>query len=281
MINKPQKEKMSLRQLVNHFNHRFGHEHHTHLRPFLLENGRVSGIFGPIRIASAYSAIRLANNNELLVGHAAQMLASPYEQDINSKLDVDFQSVINLDRLCRTVHMLNYLPYSAHGGVLFLNVDPRHILGIAQNHGVYFEEIIFKCGLTTQNVVISTDFNHDYVLHYEQLLAGLNNYRSRGYQIALNIGNLYVVNDFMTLIGKLSPDYLRITAPAAEIIESSNSAWHSAIKPLIDLQKQLGGLSIIEHVEQKEQVYIVETAGFNLVQGRYYDKLATDHLRCL
>ncbi|CAA9890356.1 EAL domain-containing protein (fragment) [Candidatus Methylobacter favarea] len=79
MINKPQKEKISLRQLVNYFNHRFGHEHHTHLWPFLLEKGRVSGIFGPIRIASAYSAIWVANNNELLVGHAARMLASPCE----------------------------------------------------------------------------------------------------------------------------------------------------------------------------------------------------------
>ncbi|CAA9890354.1 conserved hypothetical protein [Candidatus Methylobacter favarea] len=74
---------------------------------------------------------------------------------------------------------------------------------------------------------------------------------------------------------------MRITAPAAEIIESSSSALQSAIKPLINLQKQLGGLSIIEHVEQKEQAFMVETAGFNLVQGCYYDKLATDHLRCL
>ncbi|CAA9890355.1 EAL domain protein (fragment) [Candidatus Methylobacter favarea] len=98
--------------------------------------------------------------------------------------------------------MLNYLPYSVHGGVLFLNVDPRHILKIAQNHGVYFEEIIFKCGLTPHNVVKSTDFNHDYAMHYEQLLAGLNNYRSRGYQIALNIGNLHVVKDFMPLIDR-------------------------------------------------------------------------------
>ena len=81
----------------------------------------------------------------------------------------DFQSIINLDRLCRTIHMLNYLIYSHNGGMLFLDVDPRHILGIQQDHGAYFEEIIIKCGLATRNVVISMTINSFYALHHDQL----------------------------------------------------------------------------------------------------------------
>jgi hypothetical protein len=34
-------------------------------------------------------------------------------------------------------------------------------------------------------------------------------------------------------------------------------------------------------VEHKEQASMAKMIGFNLVQGRYYDHLATDHLRCL
>lgn len=287
---------MPLQQLVNHFNDRFEHEHHSSFRPFILENGLVSGLFGPIRIGSIFSPIRHADNHEQLAGHAAQISVSPHDnglQDTQSaeignvltdalKQPVDFQSIINLDRLCRTVHMLNYLPYSHFGGVLFLDVDPRHILGVKQNHGVYFEEIISKCGLATKNVVISMALNNFYALHHTQLLEGLNNYRSRGYQIALNLGNLYSANGLLDLITKLSPNYLRANAPGANDNKlDAEIVWPSALRALKDLQDLVGGQTILQQIDQKEQAFSVSAVGFNLVQGSYYDKLSIDHLRCL
>ena len=285
---------MPLQQLVNHFNDRFEHEHHSNLRPFILENGLVSGIFGPIRIGSTFSPIRQANDSDVIAGHAAQISVTPYDQGVSNthgevgnlltdviKQPVDFQSIINLDRLCRTVHMLNYLPYSHQGGVLFLDVDPRHILGVQQDHGVYFEEIIIKCGLATKNIVISMTVNQFYALHHAQLLAGLNNYRQRGYQIALNIGTLYTANGLMDLIGKLSPNYLRVSAPGTESAVGGEVTWPSALKSLAEMQSLIGGQIILQQVEQKEQAFIVSTVGFDLVQGSYFDKLSTDHLRCL
>jgi hypothetical protein len=50
--------------------------------------------------------------------------------------------------------MLNYLVLAHLQGVLFLEVDPRHILGIKQDHGAYFEDVIRQCGLETKNVAI-------------------------------------------------------------------------------------------------------------------------------
>ena len=229
---------MPLQQLVQYFNDRFEVEHQSNIRPFILENGLVSGIFGPIQISSVFESVRRADDNEKLAGHIAQLSVTPYDNSQHSQQPTeigdllthaitqpaDFQSIISLDRLCRTVHMLNYLTYSHKGGILFLDVDPRHILGIQQDHGVYFEEIIIKCGLAVQNIVISMTVNSFYALHHTQLLDGLNNYRQRGYQIALNIGSLYAAHGLRDFIDKLSANYLRISAPNAETSQHSNSS---------------------------------------------------------
>ncbi len=286
---------MPLQQLVQYFNDRFETEHHSNIRPFILEKGLVSGIFGPIQISSVFDAVRRTGDHEKLIGHIAQLSVTPYDNNQHSQRSIeigdlltdvitqpaDFQSIISLDRLCRTVHMLNYLAYSHKGGVLFLDVDPRHILGIKQDHGAYFEEIIIKCGLAVQNIVISMTVNSFYALHHTQLLDGLNNYRQRGYQIALNIGSLYAAHGLRDLIDKLSANYLRISAPDTATIQYSNSNWLSTLDQLTELQHLIGGQTILQQVKQKNQADIATTAHFNLIQGDYYDKLITDHLRCL
>ena len=286
---------MPLQQLVQYFNDRFETEHHSNIRPFILEKGLVSGIFGPIQTSSDFESIRRTDDHEKLIGHIAQLSVTPYDNNQHSQRSIeigdlltdvitqpaDFQSIISLDRLCRTVHMLNYLAYSHKGGVLFLDVDPRHILGIKQDHGAYFEEIIIKCGLAVQNIVISMTVNSFYALHHTQLLDGLNNYRQRGYQIALNIGSLYAAHGLRDLIDKLSADYLRISAPDTATIQHSNSNWLSTLGQLTELQHLICGQTILQQVKQKNQADIATTAHFNLIQGDYYDKLITDHLRCL
>lgn len=286
---------MPLQQLVQYFNDRFEVEHQSNIRPFILEKGLVSGIFGPIQISSVFESVRRTDDNEKLSGHIAQLSVTPYDNNQHSQQSIeigdlltdvitqpaDFQSIISLDRLCRTVHMLNYLTYSHKGGVLFLDVDPRHILGIKQDHGAYFEEIIIKCGLATQNIVISMAVNSFYALHHAQLLDGLNNYRQRGYQIALNIGSLYAAHGLRDLINKVSANYLRISAPDTATIQHSNSNWLLTLNALTELQRLIGGQTILQQVKQKNQADIAISARFNLAQGDYYDKLVTDHLRCL
>ncbi len=282
-------------QLVHYFNDRFENEHLPGYRPFILENGLVSGIFGPFRISSAFSPIRHANNLGALTGHIAQITVTPvdnYLQETQSSLSgtlltdviarpADFQSIINLDRLNRTVHMLNYLSLSQLGGTLFLDVDPRHVLGIEQNHGVYFEEIILKCGLQTKNITISLSINSFYASHHAQLLHGLNNYRQHGYQIALNIGSLFSTPGLQNLIDKAAPNYLRINAPDKQVNNFSPEAWLKTVKSLQQNQVTHDGQIIFERVTDREQANLVDSAKINLVQGDYYDKLETDHLRCL
>jgi EAL domain-containing protein (putative c-di-GMP-specific phosphodiesterase class I) len=274
---------MPLQQLVEYFNDRFEHEHHSRVRTFILEDGKINGLFGPILIGSIFLPIRHADRPEEIAGHAAQISVSTYEShqqqtfEIENlltdavKQPVDFESIINLDRLCRTVHMLNYLPLTHFDGVLVLEVDPRHIFGVKRDHGAYFEEVIVKCGLATHNVVISMTVNNFYSLHPARLLEGLNNYRNRGYRIALNLVSLYAAHNVRDLVTKLAPDYLRINAPKPDRAATDGIALLQALENLKALADSVAGQAILQQIERKEQAALAAQAGFDLVQGGFYE----------
>lgn len=272
---------MPLQSLAEYFNDRLGGEHRSCFRPFVLEDGKVSGIFGPIRIESDFLPLRQCLKPIQQVGHIAQIKVSTYEprQLFTSEVDIllandsvsasEFESIINFDRLCRSVHMLNYLPLAHLQGGLFLDVDPRHILGIKQDHGAYFEEIINRCGLETNKVVIVLAFSHQYSRFYLDLIKGLKNYRSRGYQLALKFNHFAEEDLKFDLIKKLSPDYLCLSARDLEHVRDSNLLVN--LHELQTLMTSIGGRSILQQIDNKKSALLARKIGFDWVEGSYYE----------
>jgi EAL domain-containing protein (putative c-di-GMP-specific phosphodiesterase class I) len=273
---------MPLQHLVEYFNDRFGREHHSSFRPFILEDGAVSGLFGPIRISSIFTPVRETLKPATIIGHTAQISVVPYENQHLNTNDIDnlvihptrqatdFESIINFDRLCRTVHMLNYLPLSHFQGVLFLEVDPRHILGIKQDHGAYFEEVIIRCGLETKNVVILMAVNNQYARYHHELLNGLENYRRRGYQLALKFDYIALENQVLELIEKLSPNYVCLSARHLNRVRDSTML--AKLHKLRSLVAATGGKSIMRQIDQKRPASLARNTNFDLVQGNYYEQ---------
>jgi hypothetical protein len=276
---------MALQDLVDYFNDRFEHEHHSSFGPFILENGAVSGLFGPIRIDSSFKPFRQTSEPTSIVGHIAQIVVSTrkieqlYPNEIENLLAIkplpttDFESFINFDRLSRTVHMLNYLNFSHLQRLLFLEVDPRHILGIKQDHGAYFEEVITRCGLETRNIVIVVTVHYQYALYYERLINGLENYQRRGYQISLKFENIYQERQTHNLIATLSPNYVSLSArnldmPIEAISLKQFKTWVSST----------GGLSILQQIDDKNSDALARSIGFDLVEGSYYRAIPFDYL---
>ncbi len=277
---------MPLQYLVEYFNDRLGREHRSSVRPFILEAGKVSGLFGPVRVNSVLKPLRNAYTPNIIVGHAAQMNVATntaphlYVNEIkplvtNNNSVEEAESIINFDRLSRTVHMLNYLTIVHLEGVLFLDVDPRHILGVKQDHGAYFEEVIRQCGLETNNVAIVLTLNSQYAPYYEDLERGLENYRRRGYQIALKFD--YIVRNVQTfnLIERIAPQYVNQSARnligrvhSDELFEQL-SQFNAKIA-------SLGAQSILEHIEEKKFDALARNSGFDLVDGDYYNETLTD-----
>ncbi len=282
---------MPLHDLVSYFNDRFWREHRSSYRPFILNDRKVSGVFGPIRIDSVYSPIRETINPTVIIGHAARIEVSTYtnpyifDDEIENLLankerhTTGLESIINFDRLSRTVHMLNFLTLTPLDGTLFLEVDPRHILGIQHDHGVYFGEVIAQCGLKKKNVVIGLSVHSQYARYFQQLLEGLNNYRHQGYQIALKFD--YKTRDKTTLdlITKLSPNYVIVSADDLNL--SDNNPTQEFLRELTSVVTAVNGQSILRNINQKHTDSIAHANNFGLVEGSFYRAIAFDYLGAL
>lgn len=94
------------------------------------------------------------------------------------------ESVVHFDRLCRTLHALNFLAQRRHaGGYLQLSVHPRHLLAVPARHGLVFEAVLKRCGLAPDDIVL--ELASGPLLDDQRLADAVNNYRTRGYRIAL------------------------------------------------------------------------------------------------
>ncbi len=279
---------MGLQQLAESFNDRFEEEYKSNLRPFLLKGDQVNGLFGPIQVSSVFSPVYTADRLGTVIGHIACLSVSPSDmQSLHAERQAaaaDFQSVISLDRLTRTVHMLNFLPLAHRSPLLFLEVASRHVLDVPANHGAYFEEVIGRCGLSTQNIVISMAVNHLFSQHQERprILQALHNYKSRGYKIALDVGYSYAANDLPQLVYQVIPDFLRVNAPGSGLIDLPlQVAWPYFLEGVKEMGGMAGSQVILQQVDKAEQAQVAKNLGFPLVQGRYYEQLASDDYRCL
>jgi hypothetical protein len=278
---------MPLHDLVGYFNGRFGREHHSSYRPFVLKDGQVSGLFGPIRIDSHFSPIRQTKDPTAIIGHSAKIevstCATPYlgDEEIENLLankerqPTSLESIINFDRLSRTVHMLNFLPLMPAHGYLFLEVDPRHILGIKHDHGVYFGEVIAQCGLNAHYIVIVLSVHSQYARYYKELLAGLDNYRRQGYQVALKVDYKAKDETVLDLIVSLSPNFVSVSSNNLGQRDGNNV--QGLLDELTTVVASVNGQSLLQKVDQKKTDSLARKANFDLVEGSYYRAIAFDY----
>ena len=173
--------------------------------------------------------------------------------------------------------MLNYLTVAHLQGTLFLEVDPRHILGIKQDHGAYFEDVIVQCGLETKNVVIVLAVSSQYAPYYQELIKGLHNYRRRGYQIALKFEYLGQENEMFDLIAKISPNYVSTSARNVGH-QVQDDTLQVKLQQLKTRVASVDGQSILLQIDEKKSDLLARNAGFDLVEGSYYSTLAFDDL---
>lgn len=277
---------MPLQQLVEYFNDRLEQEHHSLVRPFNLQAGEVKGLFGPIQIGSRLLPIRQMHATHPIVGYRAQLCVDsglnlnqqPTENgnivEISHPMNSN-DSIINFDRLSRTVHMLNYLPKTHLDELLFLDVDPRHVLSVKTDHGAYFEEIIIKCGLQTGRVVITLPLSREYLHFYPLLLKGLQNYQKRGYRLAVRLMNQgFDDKAIMALIARVGPDFVELSALFAD--QQRNERTLENLRKAKRLIDTLHARSILVDVDDLNAAEWVKLSGFELAQGSFVEKLAAD-----
>lgn len=164
-----------------------------------------------LRLSSRFRPI-VDLHQEKIVGHQAVLHATredgtPVDNTTAYALNEGPAEIVRFDRLCRTLHALNFLAQRRHtGGYLQMPVHPRHLQAVQNQHGLVYEAILKRCGLAPEDIVLSIAATAEPA----SLLAAIDNYRRRGYRLALH----QAANDTDPAIaGQLRPDILLLGRP--------------------------------------------------------------------
>ncbi len=153
------------------------------------EGERAAAWHRGLRLNSLFQPI-VDLRTQRIVGHHATLNArqedgTPVSAESAYALCTSPEAIIHFDRLCRTLHALNFLAQHDYaGGYLQLAIHPRHLLAVQSQHGMVYEAILKRCGLAPEDIVLAIDagqFGDD-----PRLIAALHNYRRRGYRLALH-----------------------------------------------------------------------------------------------
>lgn len=181
----------------------------------------------------------------------------------------DICDEVFLDRLCRYLHIQNYLANDDGKRWLFLNISPQVIL-YHRDFGPYFAELLSTSGIHPSRIVI--EIMEGAIPDHDALNRALDFYR--------NIGCLVALDDF----GSEASDIERIWRVAPDIVKldrrfisnaSENGRARRILTMLCGMIHEAGSLVLIEGIETAAQAAIALDCNADLVQGYFYAKPAT------
>lgn len=236
------------------------------------ENEVISKFTG-LWLHSAFQPIHDIRNAGQILGYEALLRPSIGPEAISPQLAFDFADkqgrLVKLDRVARTLHMLNYLHLPEPRGLLFLNVHPK-LLATVNAHGKVFERILHIHSVPTHQVVI--EVLESAVEVEKQLGEAIDNYRDRGYRIAID--DFGSKHSNLDRLWRISPDYIKLDISV--IREAETSAKVRRVLPkLIEIIVELGAQAIVEGIENETQQRIAVDSGATLLQGYQLGRPAT------
>jgi EAL domain-containing protein (putative c-di-GMP-specific phosphodiesterase class I) len=173
-------------------------------------------------------------------------------------LVADDATLVALDRLCRIVHVLNFLRVPAARelrGRLFLNVQGRLLAAVREDHGRTFREALDKLEFEAARIVIETP---EMASPERKLLAlVLSNYRLNGFRVAANVSGLAELESLLRMV---RPDFVKIDARQV--------AQPEAVQRAVALIRDAGARPIFTRVESVEQRDCLLALPDVLLQGR-------------
>ena len=249
--------------------------------PIRSRYGAVEGYFGPLRLTSVFQPlVAIASSGRLVVGHQAYVRALGANHAALPAPEVfasarEAAAIVYLDRLCRTVHMLNFLRQANEDDCLFLHVHARHILGVPHEHGEYFEDLLHRCGLTPERIVIQVGppsmGNAD---ERRRTQAALRNYRRRGYRLAMDVISGVHRENILEHVSELQPDYVRLDRTCLAI--GDNQVALARAMTLFALLHESGAQVIVHRLETTAQVRAATEYGVELAAGDHFGRPSPD-----
>lgn len=204
---------------------------------------------------------RIIGYEALIRGTRDNEKASPWE--IFSSTE-GFEQTVQLDRLCRTIHLRNFQRHISDNSWLFLNVNPKVVVG-GRNFGPFFSRLLESAGIPPQRIVVEILEN---AIHDEELLAETVEYYR-------NIGCLIALDDFgaghsnFDRIMRIQPDIVKMDTQMIRQA-GSNLVARRIMPNLVAMLHEAGCLVLIEGVETEDEALIALDANVDFVQGFYF-----------
>jgi EAL domain-containing protein (putative c-di-GMP-specific phosphodiesterase class I) len=230
-------------------------------------NGEFTSSFLTIQLNSAFQPIYDSLAGELF-GHEALLKPSlGGEQAISAEFAFSFAEqsgrLVKFDRVCRTLHVLNFRQIYESNGLLFLSVHPKLLISV-NAHGKVFERILHAHSVPTNRVVI--EIEESAVDLDKQLSEAVENYRERGYRIAIDDFGRKHSN--LDRLWRLSPEFVKLDKGIIQEAER-NPKVRKALPHLIAIIRELGAQPVIKGIETQAQLDIAIETGSTLLQGNF------------
>lgn len=220
--------------------------------------GRVAGRFLRSSLSSVFQPlIHLDSGRE--IGHEAFIRSfddtggdlSPWNLFANAASD---EALIELDRLCRTLHVLNYFGRAGDDASLFLNVHGRLMLAVGEDHGSAFGRVLSALDIERRRIVIESPeaMSSDLSLLAYVLL----NYRYNGYRVGVNLARGEQIGE---LVRHVRPDFVKLDGGRDDTLRD--------IGRHADLCARHGIQLIVKRVGQDGLAPRLREAGVALAQG--------------
>lgn len=243
--------------------------------PLLERSGdRTIGRFRHYTLDSAFQPIFSAQDHRLFAHEALLRARTPEGHPVSPEevfaTPDGPEDLVLLDRLCRTVHVLNYVNQAIEGSLLFLNLDPRHVRAVA-NHGVTFEGILRDSGVPPERIVLelleTASDDHD------ALERAIQNFRARGFRIAVDDFGRGHAN-FDRLWG-LDPDFVKFDRHVVSQA-AADPRLGRVLPHLVEVAKARGARVLFEGIERETELALAREAGADFVQGYLLGRPAAD-----
>ncbi len=172
--------------------------------------GKAQGRFFNCTMTSAFQPIRrLDGEVRGYEGLARSVSAQDQGLSLWKLLDhaASDDESIELDRLCRMLHAINFFRQAADGPDLFLNVHDRLLSAVSSNHGHAFRRILDALELPLGRVVLQLPAatpQQGWLLNYVS-----DNYRRNGFRFAVNLNS---PRDGLAVLDRLRPDVFKLDA---------------------------------------------------------------------
>ena len=229
------------------------------------DSGSVLGDWFGFALSTAFQPI-VDSDNGLIVGREAFLRSAGADEQGGSPWTLfsgmpDDGHLIALDRLARTLHLLNAL-VAGHTLPLFLNVHGRLLAAVGDDHGRAFRRVVDALGVSPASIVIETPVEAS--AQPDLLTFVLRNYRANGFRVAVNLDSLA---QWQAISSHAWPDFVKIDSRKL----GSGSTAREALEWLTALRGD--ATPILTHVEDASPDYRSLAAGNPLwLQGYAYGR---------